>query len=349
MAFTEAKCDTAYAKFGVLGFTGTGKTFLAKELAIGLHQYCVERGAMGKDTPVFFLDTETGSDWVRTYFAESGVPLMVDKTRAFTRLVPAVLEVEKKKGILIIDSITHFWTELTGSYMLAKNRTSLRFEDWAWLKQQWARFTDAYVNSQAHIIMCGRAGYEYDYFENDSGKKELIKSGIKMKAEGETGFEPSMLVLMERQVDMDNGEIKNIYRTGQVLKDRGSKIDGKVFRNPTFQDFLPHIECLNVGGKHVGVNTAVTSEGIVPPDVRKWEKDKIELGAVLDEIACELMKRYPSTKNEDKIGKQDTLEKHFGTRAWKRLETMPLNDLRQGLRDMMAPGDVLKVAAENVF
>jgi hypothetical protein len=61
------------------------------------------------------------------------------------------------------------------------------------------------------------------------------------------------------------------------------------------------------------------------------------------------MKRYPSTKNEDKLGKQDTLEKFFGTRAWKRLEGLPLHELKQGLRDMMSPGDVLKTQAENVF
>jgi hypothetical protein len=335
MAFKKAKCEQAFAKFGILGFTGTGKTFLAKGVAIGLHKLCVAKGSMKQDTPVFFLDTETGSDWVREYFEKENIDLMVDKTRAFTRLVPAILEVEKQKGILIIDSVTHFWRELTESYAKQKNRSSLRFEDWAWLKSQWGRFTDALVNSSCHILMCGRAGFEYDYYQDESGKRELAKTGIKMKAEGETGYEPSMLILMERETEMEGSSIKNIYRTGHVLKDRSNTIDGKVFRNPSFEDFLPHLNGLNVGGEHVGVDLSQSSAGIVPPDIRKWEKDKIELGAVLDEIQCELTRRFPSTSNADKAGKMDFLEKHSATRSWKRLETMQLPDLRSILDSML--------------
>jgi hypothetical protein len=335
MAFKEAKCEQAYAKFGILGFTGTGKTFLAKNLAIGLHKFSVERKSMPQTAPVFFLDTETGSDWVRNYFDEAKIKLLVDKTRSFTRLVPAIREVQKEHGILIIDSITHFWKELTESYAKKKNRTSLRFEDWAWIKATWGEFTDEFVNSQCHILMCGRAGYEYDYFENESGKKELEKTGIRMKAEGETGYEPSLLILMERAQEMSGGSIERVYRTGHVLKDRSATIDGKEFVNPTFEDFLPHIRHLNIGGDHVGVITSTSSEAIVPPDVRNWEKAKIEAAAVLDEIQCELMRKYPSTKNDDKLGKQEMLERYFGTRSWKRLETMSLHALKVGLAAML--------------
>lgn len=350
MAFKAAKCDMAYGKFGVLGFTGSGKTFLAKNLAIGMHEYCVKRGAMAKDTPVYFLDTETGSDWVRNYFEDAKVPLFVDKTRAFTRLVPAIREAEEAKAILIIDSITHHWRELTESYANKKGRTSLRFEDWAWLKAQWAKFTDAYVNSQAHIIMCGRAGYEYDFeADSESGKKELVKTGIKLKAEAETGYEPSILVLMNREVTMDGGTIVKVTRTGQVLKDRGNKIDGMVFVNPTFNDFLGHIECLNIGGKHVGVDAAVTSEGIVPPDIKNWEIKKQEAIVTLDEIQAELVRRFPRTTAEDKAAKADLMATFFGTRSWKRIETLPLQDLRAGLNAMLRPVDGLLKEAENVF
>lgn len=344
MAFKVAKCEQAYAKFGILGFTGTGKTFLAKELAIGLHKLAVERKVIKSDAPVYFLDTETGSDWVREWFEDAGITLLVDKTRSFTRLVPAIQEVEKEKGILIIDSISHFWQELTESYAKQKQRTSLRFEDWAWIKSQWRKFTDALVNSQAHILMCGRAGYEYDYFESESGRKELEKTGIKMKAEGETGYEPSVLVLMEREAEMQGGSIKNVYRTGHILKDRSNTIDGKVFRNPTFADFIPHIKHLNIGGTHVGVDTSESSERIVPADIRQWEKNKTEAAAVLDEIQCELMRRHPGQKNEDKLAKQDLCEKHFSTRSWKRLETYSLQELREGLASLLNPDPVVEPA-----
>src|SRR4051812_32554365 len=44
-----------------------------------------------------------------------------------------------------------------------KKRSRLHFEDWGYLKSEWRKFTDRFVNSQLHIIVCGRAGFEYDY------------------------------------------------------------------------------------------------------------------------------------------------------------------------------------------
>jgi hypothetical protein len=45
-----------------------------------------------------------------------------------------------------------------------------------------------------HILIAGRAGKEYEYQENEAGKKELITTGTKFKAEGEFGYEPDILV-----------------------------------------------------------------------------------------------------------------------------------------------------------
>ena len=86
------------------------------------------------DRPALFLDTETGSDWITPLFNEEGIELHTAKTRAFVDLVPAIQEAEKNGSVLIIDSITHFWTELTESYAKKKNRRyGLQFQDWAWL------------------------------------------------------------------------------------------------------------------------------------------------------------------------------------------------------------------------
>jgi hypothetical protein len=281
------------------------------------------------NNPVMFLDTETGSDWVAPKFAEHNIELFTAKTRAFKNLIPAVKEAENSGSILIIDSISHFWRELTESYAEKKGRKyGLQFQDWGWLKQQWGLFTDIFVNSQAHIIMCGRAGYEYDFFEQEGGKKELEKTGIKMKAETETGYEPSILVLMEKHMDM---ETKTTYRTASVLKDRADLIDSCVFRNPTFEDFLPHITFLNLGGKQLGVDTAENSKDMVSPDGKsEWQLKKEQKDIVLDEIQCLLTKFYPSTTKEDKQKKADYVEEYFGSRSWKRIETYSLESLKDG-------------------
>lgn len=331
--FKKAENTQAYLKAGIMGFAGSGKTFTASNMAIGLVHLMRENGMEQGQRPVMFLDTETGSDWVQPIFEENGIELFTAKTRAFTDLLPAIMEAEKNGSVLMIDSISHFWRELTESYAKRKNRTyGLQFQDWAWLKQQWGKFTDAFVNSNAHIIMCGRAGYEYDFFENEGGKKELEKTGIKMKAETETGYEPSILILMEKHLDMDT---KQAYRTANVLKDRSNRIDGKIFRNPTFENFMPHIQYLNLGGTQLGVDTSRNSENIITADGKsEWQLQKEEKDIVLDEIQVVMVKHYPSTTKDDKQAKLALLEKHFNSGSWKRIETYHLNDLKKGYNSL---------------
>ena len=331
--FQKAINTQAYLKAGIMGFAGSGKTFTGTQIAIGLIHYMRDLKLDIGDRPAMFLDTETGSDWVKPIFDENGIELHTAKTRAFRDLVPAVAEAEKNGSILIIDSVSHFWRELTESYADRKNRRNgLQFQDWAWLKQQWGTFTDIFVNSNTHIIMCGRAGYEYDFFENEGGKKELEKTGIKMKAETETGYEPSILILMERHMDIDT---KLSYRTAQVLKDRANYLDGKIFRNPTFEDFLPHIQFLNMGGEQLGVDTTRNSKDMITADGKsEWQLQKEEREITLDEIQALMVEHYPSTSKDDKVAKIALLREFFDTNSWKRLETLPLAKMKDGYNRM---------------
>jgi len=328
MLFAKSQNTQAYLKAGLMGLAGSGKTFTATNIAIGLIELMRKNKLEAGNRPALFLDTETGSDWIEPIFKEASIELQTAKTRAFIDLVPAIKESESNGSVLIIDSISHFWTELTESYAKKKNRKfGLQFQDWAWLKSQWRKFTDVFVNSNAHIILCGRAGYEYDYEDNESGRKELIKTGVKMKAEGEMGYEPSILIHLERHFDSN----KKIYRTATVLKDRANKIDGAVFNNAEFKDFLPHINYLNLGGKHTGVDTARSSEEIISKDSKpEWQIEKQQTEIVLDEIQALLTKYFPSRSSDDSKKKMDLLEEHLGSRSWKRIETFKLQVLKDG-------------------
>lgn len=318
--FAKATNTQAFLKAGLMGFAGDGKTYTATEMAIGLVELMRKRKLPSGDKPVMFLDTETGSDWVKPRFDAASIELMTAKTRAFVDLIAAINEAEASGSVLIIDSISHFWRTLMEEYAAKKNRRrGLEFQDWAWLKSEWGRFTDLFVNSHCHIIMCGRAGYEYDFFENENGKKELEKTGIKMKAETETGYEPSILLLMEKHRDLSTGRV---WRTAQVMKDRSTKIDGKTFENPTFNDFLPHIEFLNLGGVHVGVDTSRNSSELFADDGEpKWQKEKRMKEIALDEIIEVLNKHHGGTSNDARKAKADLIEKVFGSRSWERIKT----------------------------
>lgn len=329
--FKKAETTSAYLKAGLMGFAGSGKTYTASEMAIGLVKLMKSKKLPGADKPVFFIDTETGSDWQQPRFEAEGIELQVLKSKSFADLAQAMKEAEGNASVLIIDSITAFWIEFTETYQRVKNRRrGLEFQDWAYLKKEWrAKFTEPFVNSPLHVILCGRAGFEYEHYTDEAGKKQIEKSGVKMKAEGELGFEPSLLVFMEREQDLDKNKVIHV---AHVYKDRrtdAKSLDGKSFKNPKFKDFLPHIEFLNLGGQQLGVDTTRSSAAIIETQEGR-DQNSLQRKIVIDEIESLLVSHYPSTGAADKKAKVDLIRKHFKA-AWTEIEqVMPLFDLRVG-------------------
>jgi len=331
--FKAAKSTTAYLKAGILGFQGSGKTYTAVEIALGLHRLIKSR------KPVAFLDTETGSDWAIPRFRKARVKLQVGKTRAFKDLLAGIQEAERTCEILIIDSISHFWTEMVDAYRRAHHLgTRIPFHHWQPIKAEWRRFSDLFVNSRLHIIACGRAAWEYDMEEDADGHKDLIKVGTRMRVEGEFGYEPSLVLEMERvrETDGRQGKIgaKVIHRC-HVLKDRRMdgemSLDGKAFDNPTFKDFLPHIKALNLGGEQLGVDTSSTSEEIFGPEGESFSSRRRRQQVLLEEIQGELNAGYPGTARQDRLMRLALLKEVFGTYSETRLGEMDPGDLAQGL------------------
>jgi AAA domain len=325
--FKPAEVTTAYLKMGIMGKQGAGKSMTAAKVAVGLIKYLKAKDVAYAGKPVAFFDTETGSDWLIPLFNTEGIPLVVAKKRSFADLLEATRWAEANASALIIDSVTHPWRELLESFMKKKQRSFLQIDDWSYLKGDhgWAQYTDLYVNSKLHIIMCGRAGDDMEQYTDENGKRQLEKVGVKMKTEGETGFEPSLLVLMEREFDTHTG--KATHRA-VVMKDRSTRLDGAHFDNPDFKDFLPHIELLRLGGQHVGVETGGDSQHILTLEKRDWQPVQREI--CIDEIQTILSLHYPSQSAEDKKNKLKALLKHFDA-TWTEMEkVMPLVALRAG-------------------
>lgn len=342
--FTPARSTTAHLKAGFMGKQGAGKSMTGGLLAIGLVQYLQRLGISYASKPVAFFDTETGSDWLIPLFDEVGIPLMVAKKRAFADLIGAVKWAEQNASVLIIDSITHPWRELQESYLKSKKRSFLQIDDWSYLKgpNGWQQFSDLYINTKLHIIMCGRAGDETEQYTDENGKRQFEKVGVKMKTETETGFEPSLLVLMERDMDL---RTKQVAHSAQVVKDRSMLLDGKDFTFHSFDEngnrlptrelvaavwnaFVPHIQRLNLGGAHIGVQTTGDSTHLIKMEKRDWQP--VQRKIVLDEIKDLLTMHVPGQTTADKQKRITLLHTHFSA-GWVEIEeTMDLLTLRAG-------------------
>ena len=339
--FKPAEVSTAKLKMAFMGFQGSGKTYTATETAIGLVLLMRKLKLPDGDKPIFFCDTERSSRWILPKVQAAGIKMSVAHTRAFKDLCSIVDEAEANASLLLIDSLTHHWQEFCDAYVSAKAKQynnptyRLQFQDWAFLKAKWREFTDRFVNSDLNIIVCGRAGYEYDMLEDDdTKKKQLEKTGIKFKAEGEMGYEPDLLVLMERKMDVKK---KVDLHLAHVIKDRSTLLDGKEFADPTFADFLPHIECLNLaaGPSAISIDTSRTSADSIPAEAPR-DKRAIERGIVLDEINDLLLHHDAGgTGAADKKKRSDLLREHFGTVSKTAIEeAMTLFDLRAGYESL---------------
>lgn len=328
--FTRHTAGNAALKAGLLGFAGSGKTRTATEIAIGMVQHLRALGLASGALPVYMLDTEGGSDYVSALYDVAGIELMTDRSRAYVDLMGAVKAASVEASVLVIDNITHVWREFCDAYQRKRNRKRLEFQDWGFLKSEWQHFTDAFLGSPLHIVMCGRAGYEYDHVQDDTGRKELVKTGVKMKAESEMAYEPSLLLLLEREDDATNHRIR---RVAHVVKDRFGVLDGQTLTSadtggPTFAHLMPHIERLALGSVQRATDTDRTSDGMFPADRSgSWRHEQERKALILGEIREELVRMHPGQTATEKKAKGDMLEMAFGSRAWERAEQASLEQM----------------------
>lgn len=341
--------EQAYLKAGIFGLAGSGKTYTASMLSLGIVKKLADK------RPVAFFDTETGSDYVVDCFKKEGVELMGVKSQAFADLLIAGQEAESACSVLIVDSISHVWRELQETYRKKKQVSKLQFHHWADIKSEWARWTAWFLNSQIHIIVNGRVGNEYETNEDEDGKKEIIKGDTKMKAEGEFGYEPSFLIEMIRtpKEPLDKkGKLKGGFiHNAMFLKDRSGILNGKVMPlskpsgpykegdwKATFEHFAPIFDWLAIGKPHNGVDTTRTSEQLFEKGTDEFKGHVLRRRAEIaqEEIQGSLMAIWPGQDAKSKALKAEALQQLFATRSWTAVASKKLEELEHGAKVMKA-------------
>lgn len=329
----------AYAKIGIYGTAGSGKTRTATEIAIGLHK------AIESTKPIVAFDTEPAFSFVLPMFKKSGIELLIaDESRALSDLMTFMDEAEKVSDIVIIDSITHVWRDAQESFLARINQSrksynkkpllALEFQHWRPIKAAWAEFTDRFLSSKMHVIVCGRAGQIYEYQDKDdgSGKKELISTGSRMATEKELGYEPSLLI--EMIADRDNGKTVNV---ALIQKDRSDSINGHEIKMPKYENFKGHFDALNIGGKHFDSMDAKNSQSMFEgADESGWDSESRQRSILSEEIGEILKKYYPSQSVDDKQKRMDLIEQFFDTRSWTAVESMNSKILKSGFDALKA-------------
>lgn len=337
--FQQAANLQAFAKVGLYGPQGSGKTTTAMKIAIGLATLGAEK------RPIAFIDTETGSDFFVARMKELEIPFYQLKTRAFRQLRPAIQEAEAAGAITVIDSVSHFWDELKTAFEKRLERTRLQFQDWAEIKDEWREgYATPFVNSRCHILVCGRVQDIFEDFVDDDGRKDIVRVGTRMRAEKEFGYEPSLVLEMESlpaSLDQLRAAASKKERAGikvkserliraTVIKDRADLMNGKTFDFPDFDDFLPHFQTLNLGGEHLGVD-GKNSEALFGARGQSGAGRARRKEIALDELTEDFKRAFPGRDAETTTLKSDVAKAIFDTRSWEAVKEKSLEEIRFGL------------------
>lgn len=345
----KATNKMAYAKVGLYGEAGSGKTYTAAKVAIGLHQ------AAKLDKPVCFFDTEPAASYVIPLFEQAGIEFLVyDESRALKDLMAFMDEAEQECSIAIVDSISHVWRDAQDSYLKKQNEIrkqrrkppifQLEFHHWKPIKSAWATFTDRFLSSKLHCIVCGRAGSIYEYQKNEeSGKMELITTGTKMATEKELGYEPSLLIEMVKH--REHGKIIN---RALVEKDRTALLNGQEIDYPDYEKLKAHFEFLNIGGAHHGsMNERNSADMYADETDDNWGYEKRQRDIWSEQIKDLLVKHnLDGTGKEAKQKRVELLEKIFGMSSWTSITSKNSEEIRMGYeqmkRDLQENSDVTR-------
>ena len=143
-------------------------------------------------------------------------------------------------SVIVIDSITHLWeaAKLAYSGKITAAGT-IPFYAWGKIKKPYKDMINMLLSAPMHVIFCGRQGNE---FEDDVETGELKKVGVKMKAEGETPYEPHILIRLDAvRNPKNNTSIIQAY----VEKDRTSVLSLQTIDWPTYENIAkPFISLL---------------------------------------------------------------------------------------------------------
>ncbi len=234
--FRKASPKQAAVKMSIYGPAGSGKTFSTLLFAEGIARIGKKR--------VAYVDTERGTDFYAMAVPDRQPhPEAFDFDAIYTRSLTEVIKECRalnpaEYSCIVLDSISHLWDAAIGAYTGPKTgHGGIPMHAWGNIKRPYKELMKFLIDSPFHVFILGR---QANVFEDDDG--EVKAAGFKMRAEGETAYEPHVCLRMAPQRTEKKGK-KIIIHRQQVIaalaeKDRSGILAGKLIEWPNFANVV---------------------------------------------------------------------------------------------------------------
>ena len=210
MAFHKAERRKAKLRLGITGPAGSGKTYGA--LLVG----------MGLGGKIAMIDTENGSGDLYSGLGDYDV-CTIEAPYTVQKYLTAIEEAEKAGyDVLIIDSLSHAWAGEGGlldmqGKIADSSRSGNSYTAWRQVTPLHNKLVEAMLASKCHVIATMRSKTEYVQEKGDNGKTIIRKVGL--------------APVQRDGMDYEFGTVFDLglNHAATVSKDRTSLFDGDVF------------------------------------------------------------------------------------------------------------------------
>lgn len=340
-------------KVAIFGGGGSGKTLTSILLAIGLSKTHHDGRA------IVFVDPEGVSEFIAPICAAEGVPLFVVPTRTFVEMREALAEAEDADAcVFVVDHYDTIFRELTEAQKLKLNLVGhqLPYAHREELVRLWDEWVRTFRASSLDCVFTGRLAWDWGDDEDAAGDPLKVKLGTKMRGESDAGYEPNLLIELERldQFTRDkitkrkNGQIAHVAR---VLKDRRMVLNGLSFSwkdlnaykagdyQRVWHDLASHFLPVGRRGDHSesrhvlgGRSSAELFAPVSGDSAFTMRARRVTIAA--EEIQAALATIWPGQTTEEKRLRHIVLETLFQSRSWTAIETRAPEVVEAGWRIM---------------
>ncbi len=232
--FKKANPEQGFIKMSMYGPPGSGKTLTALMFAEFL----------SGNKRIAVVDTERGTDfYVKDVKARSVHPSGFDVDCLYSRSIADVMDAVtgldfKKYSVIVIDSISHLWDAAIDAYEgKLTSQDTIPMQAWGKIKKPYKVLIRFLMDAPCHVFILGR---QKNIFEDDGEK--LKKTGVGMRAEGETEYEPHLCARMESRKSEHDSSKFNVVAIFE--KDRTGILAGRSYANPKSDLLAPILPLL---------------------------------------------------------------------------------------------------------